>query len=66
MCMNNNFYNPIQSVLICGAGPIGMLSLITAKAMGATETVITDLDPERLKVQIFEEKNYHSTSKIDL
>ena len=48
--MNITFYKPIQSVLICGAGPIGLLSLMTAKAMGATEAVITDLDPERIKV----------------
>jgi len=30
-----------QSVLICGAGPIGLLNLLTAKAMGAALVTIT-------------------------
>lgn len=30
-----------SSVLILGAGPIGLVTLITAKAMGATNVLIT-------------------------
>lgn len=35
-------------VLILGAGPIGVLNLLTAKAVGAGRVVITDLDDGRL------------------
>ncbi|XP_038072518.1 sorbitol dehydrogenase-like [Patiria miniata] len=35
-------------VLVLGAGPIGLLALLTAKAMGATHIAITDLDQGRL------------------
>ncbi|XP_033124071.1 sorbitol dehydrogenase-like [Anneissia japonica] len=37
-----------QTVLICGAGPIGLVSMLSAKAMGAAEVVMTDLDEKRL------------------
>ncbi|KAB7503440.1 Sorbitol dehydrogenase [Armadillidium nasatum] len=37
-------------VLVCGAGPIGLVSLLTAKAMGATNVVVTDVVEEKLKV----------------
>lgn len=37
-------------VLICGSGPIGLLSLVTAKAMGAAEVIVTDICGERLAV----------------
>ncbi|XP_061559016.1 sorbitol dehydrogenase isoform X1 [Phycodurus eques] len=37
-----------STVLICGAGPIGLVCLLVAKAMGAVQVVITDLFPERL------------------
>uniref|UniRef100_A0A4W4GLA3 Sorbitol dehydrogenase n=1 Tax=Electrophorus electricus TaxID=8005 RepID=A0A4W4GLA3_ELEEL len=37
-----------SSVLICGAGPIGLVSLLVAKAMGASQVVISDLSAERL------------------
>lgn len=39
-----------DSVLILGAGPIGLVTLITAKEMGATKVVITDLLQSRLDV----------------
>jgi len=29
-----------QNVLVCGAGPIGLVSLLTAKAMGAANVVV--------------------------
>jgi len=35
--------------LICGAGPIGLMSLLCAKAAGAEPIVITDIDEARLK-----------------
>ncbi|XP_078451208.1 sorbitol dehydrogenase-like [Lampetra fluviatilis] len=35
-------------VFICGAGPIGLVCLLVAKAMGAAKVVITDLSSERL------------------
>ncbi|KAJ1367736.1 hypothetical protein KIN20_028714 [Parelaphostrongylus tenuis] len=37
-----------QRVLVQGAGPIGTLCMMTAKAAGASEVVITDLDSTRL------------------
>ena len=36
-------------VLICGAGPIGIISLLCARAAGATPIVITDIDNSRLE-----------------
>ncbi len=39
-----------QSVLITGAGPIGLTSLAAAKASGATEIFISDVRPHRLEV----------------
>ena len=41
-----------KTVLVCGAGPIGLLNMMVAKAMGATEVVITDINPARLEVNI--------------
>lgn len=37
-----------STVLICGAGPIGLVTLLAAKAMGASQVIITDLSPDRL------------------
>lgn len=37
-------------VVICGAGPIGLVSLLAAHAAGAAPIVITDLDEGRLAV----------------
>jgi L-iditol 2-dehydrogenase len=39
-----------NKVLVCGAGPIGLVNLLTAKAMGAAEVCITDISESRLKV----------------
>ncbi|WP_408637656.1 NAD(P)-dependent alcohol dehydrogenase [Ornithinimicrobium sediminis] len=35
-------------VLVCGAGPVGLLTVQVARAQGATEVVCTDISPERL------------------
>uniref|UniRef100_UPI00358EF755 sorbitol dehydrogenase n=1 Tax=Myxine glutinosa TaxID=7769 RepID=UPI00358EF755 len=37
-----------SNILICGAGPIGLVCLLVAKSMGAAKVMITDLSPERL------------------
>ncbi|XP_066510169.1 sorbitol dehydrogenase-like isoform X1 [Hoplias malabaricus] len=37
-----------NSVLICGAGSIGLLTLLVAKAMGASQVIISDLSADRL------------------
>ncbi|WP_210717860.1 NAD(P)-dependent alcohol dehydrogenase [Amycolatopsis acididurans] len=37
-------------VLITGAGPIGLVATQTARAFGATEVVVTDVNPRRLEV----------------
>lgn len=37
-----------DSVVICGAGPIGLVTLLAADAAGANPIVITDLDESRL------------------
>ena len=36
-------------VLILGAGPIGLVTLLSAKAMGATKAIITDVVAGRLE-----------------
>ncbi|XP_041362944.1 sorbitol dehydrogenase-like [Gigantopelta aegis] len=38
-----------HKVLICGAGPIGLVNLLTVKARGASEVCITDIDQTRLE-----------------
>nr|XP_032640405.1 sorbitol dehydrogenase isoform X2 [Chelonoidis abingdonii] len=38
-----------SKVLICGAGPIGLVCLLIAKTMGAAQVVITDLSTSRLE-----------------
>lgn len=38
-----------QNVLICGAGPIGLLCMLTAKAYGAGKVCLTDLNAGRLE-----------------
>ena len=37
-------------LVICGAGPIGIVTLLAANAAGAAPIVITDLDENRLKM----------------
>ncbi|KAL1965273.1 hypothetical protein VTN77DRAFT_5875 [Rasamsonia byssochlamydoides] len=37
-----------RGVLVCGAGPIGLIALAAARASGAHPIVITDLEPSRL------------------
>ncbi|XP_072527146.1 sorbitol dehydrogenase [Salminus brasiliensis] len=37
-----------SSVFICGAGPIGLVTLLVAKAMGASQVIISDLSADRL------------------
>lgn len=39
-----------SSVLILGAGPIGLVTLLTAKSMGASNIMITDIVADRLVV----------------
>lgn len=39
-----------KKVLICGAGPIGLVNVLTAKAMGASDIVVTDVVEKRLEV----------------
>lgn len=38
-----------DAVLVCGAGPIGLITLLCCKAAGACPLVITDIDEGRLK-----------------
>ena len=38
-----------RNVLVFGAGPIGLLCAAVAKALGATEIVVVDIDPSRLE-----------------
>ncbi|KAK2167480.1 hypothetical protein LSH36_27g06046 [Paralvinella palmiformis] len=39
-----------DKVLVCGAGPIGLVCMMTAKAMGADEVIVTDISDTRLAV----------------
>ena len=38
-----------DAVLVCGAGPIGLMTLLCAAASGAEPLVVTDIDEGRLK-----------------
>jgi len=38
-----------RGVAICGAGPIGLVTMACAKASGAHPVVITDVEPKRLR-----------------
>lgn len=38
-----------RGVVVCGAGPIGLIALAAARASGAHPIVITDLEPTRLR-----------------
>jgi L-iditol 2-dehydrogenase len=37
-----------RGAVVCGAGPIGLIALVAARASGAHPIVITDLEPKRL------------------
>ncbi|KAH9492945.1 hypothetical protein Btru_023899 [Bulinus truncatus] len=37
-----------NTVLVCGAGPIGLVNILTAKAKGASTVCVTDIDESRL------------------
>lgn len=41
--------NSLDTVLVCGAGTIGLMCLIAAKAAGARRTVVTDTNDGRLE-----------------
>lgn len=41
---------PGTRVLVTGAGPIGLVSVQAARAFGATEVVVSDVNPERLEL----------------
>lgn len=41
---------PETNVLIMGAGPIGLVTMLAARAFGAPRTVIVDVDDHRLSV----------------
>lgn len=53
-----------STVLITGAGPIGLVTLITAKAMGAAKVLITDIVDHRLGVAKQMGADYTYLSKI--
>jgi len=38
-----------RGVVVCGAGPIGLIALAAARASGAHPIVVTDLEPRRLE-----------------
>ena len=48
-CQRANI-QPGMTVLICGAGPIGLLNMLTAKAMGASRIIVTDINQSRLEI----------------
>lgn len=43
---------PGKSVLVAGAGPIGLVSLMVALAFGATRVFVTDLHPHRRRLAL--------------
>ncbi|XP_076056952.1 sorbitol dehydrogenase-like isoform X2 [Oratosquilla oratoria] len=50
-------------VLICGAGPIGLVSMLVAKAMGASKICITDIAENRLNIA--KQMGAHHTLLVD-
>jgi L-iditol 2-dehydrogenase len=48
-CMQRSGVKLGDPVLICGAGPIGLITLLCCRAAGAEPIVITDIDEGRLK-----------------
>lgn len=42
-----------QNILICGAGPIGLVCLLTAKAMGASSVIITGNNNNGISKHVF-------------
>lgn len=38
-----------QTAIVLGAGPIGLLTVIAAKAAGASDVIVVDVSPERLE-----------------
>lgn len=51
-----------ERVLVTGAGPIGLVAIQVARALGAAEIVVTDLNPRRLALAV----DLGATSVIDL
>ena len=49
MACNRAGLKPGQRVAVMGAGPIGLITLLVAKAYGASATLITDVSPTRLE-----------------
>lgn len=47
-CMQRSGVKLGDPVLICGAGPIGLITLLCCRAAGATPIIITDIDEGRL------------------
>jgi len=39
-----------ESILVCGAGPIGLVTIMAAKAFGASKICVTDINESRLSV----------------
>ncbi|XP_060559810.1 sorbitol dehydrogenase-like [Ruditapes philippinarum] len=48
-CKRGNV-GPGSRVLICGAGPVGILAMMVAKQMGAASVLLTDISDNRLSV----------------
>ncbi|KAL6035786.1 hypothetical protein STEG23_005183, partial [Scotinomys teguina] len=64
-----------KKVLVCGAGPVGIVTLLVAKAMGAAQVLVTDLSSSRLAkakevgadftLQIAQESPLEVASKVE-
>ena len=59
--MRKAHVEPGNTVLIAGAGPIGIICAQTAKAFGAAEVIVTDLVPERRERAL----RYGATRAVD-
>ena len=56
---------PGQNVLVCGAGAMGMMAFLCAKAFGANKVFITDLNKSRIELaeKLGADKTYHIDPK---
>lgn len=61
------FFAPGKSVLVIGAGPIGILLTQLAQAFGSPLTILYDIDPKRLEMAQYAQADYYidaSTSDL--
>jgi L-iditol 2-dehydrogenase len=60
--VNRGGLKPGATVVITGMGPVGLMTVLTAKAFGAKEIIVTDMEPLRLETA----KKFGATKILDI